>query len=64
VPKAVGLAEQILGAYKTKVAALEIIPSSGGVFEVDLNGERIFSKKALGRFPEFDEIAEHLEKAQ
>ena len=46
-----------------KVASLEIIPSSGGVFEVDLNGRRIFSKKEMGRFPEFDEISEHLEKA-
>ena len=46
-----------------KVASLEIIPSGGGVFEVDLNGERIFSKKELGRFPEFDELNEHLAKA-
>ena len=43
---------------------MEIVPSGGGVFEVDLNGERIFSKKELGRFPEFDEISEYLEKAQ
>jgi selenoprotein W-related protein len=54
----------ILGAYKNKVASLEIVPSGGGVFEVDLNGQRIFSKRELGRFPEFDEISEHLEKAQ
>ena len=53
----------MLGAYKMKVTSLEIIPSSGGVFEVDLNGRRIFSKKEMGRFPEFDEISEHLEKA-
>jgi len=26
-------------------------PSSGGVFEVTLNGSLIFSKKQLGRFP-------------
>ena len=58
------MTDQILGALKTQVASLEIIPSGGGVFEVDLNGQRIFSKKELGRFPEFDEIAEHLEKAQ
>jgi selenoprotein W-related protein len=64
MPRAVGLTEQILGAYKMKVASLEIVPSGGGVFEVDLNGQRIFSKKELDRFPEFDEIAEHLEKAQ
>jgi len=34
----------------------ELIPSSGGVFEVFQDGKRIFSKKALGRFPEDGEI--------
>jgi len=29
----------------------EMRPSSGGVFEVTLNGSLIFSKKKLGRFP-------------
>jgi selenoprotein W-related protein len=46
-----------------KVASLEIVPSGGGVFEVDLDDKRIFSKKELGRFPEFEEINEQLEKA-
>ncbi|PIV80809.1 hypothetical protein COW53_07700 [bacterium CG17_big_fil_post_rev_8_21_14_2_50_64_8] len=36
----------------------EMIPSSGGVFEVSLDGELIFSKKALERFPEDGEIQE------
>ena len=44
-----------------KIAALEIIPSSGGVFEVSLDGETIFSKRQTGRFPEYEEIARHLE---
>jgi selenoprotein W-related protein len=39
------------------------VPSSGGVFEVDLDGKRIFSKKEMGRFPDFDEISESLENA-
>jgi selenoprotein W-related protein len=42
----------------------ELIPSSGGVFEVVVNGRLIFSKKQLNRFPEDDEIiaklAEHV----
>ena len=35
----------------------ELIKSSGGVFEIEDNGELIFSKSKLGRFPEDDEIA-------
>ena len=34
----------------------ELVPSSGGVFEVFVDGKRIFSKKALGRFPNQGEI--------
>jgi len=33
-----------------------LIASSGGVFEVEIDGELVFSKKAEDRFPEHDEI--------
>lgn len=35
---------------------VELIPSGGGVFEIEVDGERIHSKKATGRFPEPGEI--------
>lgn len=34
--------------------------SGGGVFEVTADGDLIFSKKALGRFPEDNEVLELL----
>jgi len=34
----------------------ELIESSGGVFEVRLNHNLIFSKKQLNRFPEENEV--------
>ena len=33
-----------------------IVPSRGGVFEVEVDGELMFSKKATGRHAEHDEI--------
>ena len=33
-----------------------MIPSHGGVFEVTVDGKKIFSKKSLGRFPEEGEV--------
>jgi selenoprotein W-related protein len=36
----------------------KLIKGSGGQFEVALDGKLIFSKKALGRFPENSEILE------
>lgn len=50
-----------MGAFRTRIAGLEIVPSAGGVFEVSLDGETIFSKRQTGRFPEYEEIARHLE---
>jgi selenoprotein W-related protein len=42
---------------KRELAAdTELIPSSGGVYEVEVDGEIIFSKKELRRFPRDGEI--------
>jgi selenoprotein W-related protein len=38
-----------------------MIPSSGGVFEVTVDGKLVFSKKREGRFPADDEIFRFLE---
>ena len=40
-----------------------LIPSTGGVFEVAIGDQTIFSKKATGRFPETDEVETALGKA-
>lgn len=38
-------------------AEVELLRSSGGVFEIMIDGVLKFSKKALGRFPTDAEIA-------
>ena len=40
----------------------QLIESSGGVFEVTVNGDLIFSKKQLDRFPEHNEIIDLVER--
>ncbi|MYF07213.1 MAG: SelT/SelW/SelH family protein [Rhodospirillaceae bacterium] len=37
-------------------AEVELVKGGKGVFEISLDGEPVFSKKALGRFPEDHEI--------
>lgn len=37
-------------------AEVELIESSGGVFEISRDGQLLFSKKKLGRFPYDKEI--------
>ena len=38
------------------IASWRLIPSSGGVFDVVVNGELVFSKKAVGRHAEPGEV--------
>lgn len=40
----------------------ELIKGAGGVFEVQLDDELIFSKKALGRFPDPGEVEDEIAK--
>ena len=34
----------------------ELVKGGGGVFEVSVNGQAVFSKKSTGRFPAYQEI--------
>ena len=56
LPRAARLASDILERYGNAISELTLIPSGGGVFEIQKNGELIFSKKQLNRFPEEGEI--------
>ena len=41
-------------------AKVELIRSSGGVFEVTADGKLVYSKKATGEFPGEDELLKRL----
>jgi selenoprotein W-related protein len=47
---------------ETESFEIDLIESAGGVFEVTLNDDLIFSKKDLERFPNENEIAELVER--
>jgi len=37
---------------KQDISSLTLVPMGGGVFEVTVNGEKIYSKKQTGQFPD------------
>jgi selenoprotein W-related protein len=57
VPRAVGLADEILSGWAPIIQMVELLPSSKGRFEVTLDDELIFSKAELGRHAKPGEIA-------
>ncbi len=56
MPRAVGLTDELLTGWAPIIAAIEMIPSSKGRFEVALDDDLLFSKKAIGRHAEPGEI--------
>ena len=57
-PRAVSLTEEILGEREIEafIRSWHMIPSTGGKFEVSVNGELVFSKKGEGRHAEPGEV--------
>lgn len=51
-----GAANDLLSNYQHVISDLTLVPSSGGVFEVEVNNDLIFSKKSLGRHALPDEV--------
>jgi selenoprotein W-related protein len=50
------LTEKLLKDFKKQVQSMALIPAGGGVFEVTVDGNLVFSKKEQGRFPEYAEV--------
>ena len=38
-------------------ATVELVEAGGGIFDIELDGRLVFSKKAAGRFPDEDDLA-------
>jgi len=56
------LAEELVNTFATRLGAVVLVPSSGGVFEVTAGDQVVFSKRATGRFPEEGEVVRNIEE--
>lgn len=55
--RAAWLAQELLSTFEADLSAVTLIPgSTGGIFEIRLNGETVWSRKERGRFPEAKEL--------
>lgn len=44
--------EELLNYFGREVKELVMVPSKGGIFEVEVNGKLVFSKLETGQFPD------------
>lgn len=58
--RAAWLAQELLTTFEQELGEVALIPGTGGIFEVRVNGETLFSRKQQNRFPEAKEIKQLL----
>jgi selenoprotein W-related protein len=50
------LAAQVLERWEDIIEAVEVVPGTGGIFDVHVNDTLVFAKSMLGRYPQPDEV--------
>ena len=60
------MTSKLLATFKQNIQSLKLIPSSGGCFEVTVDGDLIYSKLKTGQFPDekwvVDAVGKHIKK--
>jgi selenoprotein W-related protein len=56
LPNATSLVVRILEEWEQVIDAVEVVPGAGGIFDVHLDGELLFTKAMLGRYPEPEDV--------
>lgn len=54
--RAAWLAQELLMTFDADLGEVALVPGTGGIFEVRLDGVLLFSRKEAGRFPEAKEL--------
>ena len=54
--RATWMAQELLTTFDEEIGGVTLIPGTGGVYEVRVDGETVWSRKAEGHFPEIKEL--------
>ena len=50
------IAEELLTTFDLEIEEMALVPGTGGIFEVRVGDELIWSRKETGRFPDLKEL--------
>ena len=56
------MTEELLKDFEPDITELTLLPSDGGRFEVTVNDQLVYSKKATARHAEYSEVADSVRK--
>src|SRR5215471_14825275 len=54
--RAAWMAQELLTTFPSEIGELALTPGTGGVFEIRVDGETVWSREATGRFPEIKDL--------
>jgi len=54
------MAQELLTTFEGDIDELSLHPGTGGIFEIYVNGNRIWSRKEDGGFPEIKELKQRV----
>ena len=54
--RAAWMAQELLMTFESDIGRVSLVPGTGGIFELRLDGETLFSRKQAERFPESKEL--------
>ena len=50
------MAQELLTTFQTDIGEIALVPGTGGIFEIRVRDELIWSRVERGRFPEMKEL--------
>jgi len=58
--RAAWMAQELLTTFQADLGEVALLPGTGGVFEVRLDGAVVWSRSGEGRFPELKELKQRV----
>jgi selenoprotein W-related protein len=58
--RAAWVAQELLTTFEGELAEVALVPGTGGVFEVRVDGQTVWSREAEGRFPELKDLKQRI----
>lgn len=58
--RAAWMAQELLTTFEQELGGVTLKPGTGGVYDIRVEGELVFSRKAEGRFPEAKELKQRV----
>jgi selenoprotein W-related protein len=58
--RATWMAQELLVTFEEELGGVTLKPGTGGVFQISVDGESVWSRKAEGRFPEMKELKQRV----